>query len=578
MFLATLASPILLSVLAYPIGTTPNWKQNGGEHSAWLGYALTSAGDVDGDGFGDIAVSAPGHSFNTGVGRVFVYRGAPGGLSNLPSSIIDGATFSEQLGAAVASAGDLNGDGYADLVIGSTTYSNGQTSEGRVQVFLGSPAGLATTSAWSVESNLANAQLGASVSSAGDVNADGFLDLVVGLPGATQSQLGEGYAMVFLGTSLGLPSSPSWVNGGFGQLLAHFGAGVRSAGDPNADGFSDVLVSSSVYPGTANANGGVFLFAGSPAGPLATPLWSKGGNGSVAFGRAMDAADFDGDGLDDLLVSEAQFAVQGTVHGRVLLLQGTSLGYAANPSWIGLSAGSQNLGYALGHADIDGDGRPDVLAGDPYYGNSPLSAGRAHAFRNGAGGLGSTPYWTITGTQSVGTLGFSVAGAGDVNGDLVDDILVGEPHLDGPGGFLGDEGQVQLYHGCIAASATAYGAGKAGTVGVPVLTSLEPPVLGGTTDLTITGGLPNAGTVFFFAGGSPVAIPFDHGTLLVAPSTIFFVPALDAAGNETIAFPLPSTQSLCGLDLYLQAGFVDPGAVGPYHTALTQGQHWKLGS
>ena len=105
-------------------------------------------------------------------------------------------------GASASGIGDVNGDGYDDVAVGAQFYDNGETDEGGVWVYFGSPAGPDTAADWHAESNQTNAQMGYSVDGAGDVNDDGFDDLLIGIPVANRAQL-------YLGSAAGPALSPS---------------------------------------------------------------------------------------------------------------------------------------------------------------------------------------------------------------------------------------------------------------------------------------------------------------------------------------------------------------------------------
>src|SRR6185436_18950919 len=107
-------------------------------------------------------------------------------------------------------AGDVNGDGYADVIVGASLYDNGQTDEGKAFVYLGSAAGLASTPAWSAESDQAFAHFGVSVGTAGDVNGDGYADVIVGADMYDNGQTNEGRAYVYLGSASGLSLTAAW--------------------------------------------------------------------------------------------------------------------------------------------------------------------------------------------------------------------------------------------------------------------------------------------------------------------------------------------------------------------------------
>src|SRR5207247_1374456 len=148
-----------------------------------------SAGDVNGDGFDDVIVGAPGYSGSAEEeGAAFLWYGSStdpkrpaGSMSNFDWMVTGGQAHA-RFGFSVASAGDVNGDGYADVIIGAPQYSNGQEREGRAFLYLGSKDGLARSPAWTAESDQIGAQLGWSVASAGDFNGDGFSDVLVGAP------------------------------------------------------------------------------------------------------------------------------------------------------------------------------------------------------------------------------------------------------------------------------------------------------------------------------------------------------------------------------------------------------------
>ena len=107
-------------------------------------------------------------------------------------------------GYAVASAGDVNGDGFSDVIVGSYLQDNGQSNEGRAFVYKGSATGLATSPTWSLESNQSSANFGFSVATAGDVNGDGFSDVIVGAELFDNGETNEGRAFVYHGSATGL--------------------------------------------------------------------------------------------------------------------------------------------------------------------------------------------------------------------------------------------------------------------------------------------------------------------------------------------------------------------------------------
>jgi hypothetical protein len=165
-----------------PLMTSPVWTAEGDQAGAQFGIAVATAGDVDGDGYSDVLVGAPEFDGGeVGEGRAFVYRGSASGLAAAPAWTAESNQASSRLGAAVSAAGDVNGDGYTDALVGAPAFGNGETGEGRAYVCHGSAAGLAVAPAWTSEGDMVGAAFGVSVSTAGDVNGDGFADVIVGV-------------------------------------------------------------------------------------------------------------------------------------------------------------------------------------------------------------------------------------------------------------------------------------------------------------------------------------------------------------------------------------------------------------
>ena len=142
-----------------------------------------------------------------------------------------------RFGHSVATAGDVNGDHYSDVIVGAPEYDNGQGDEGRAYVYHGSAAGLSLTANWTAECNHGGARFGHSVATAGDVNGDGYSDVIVGADGYGTD---DGKAYVYYGFATGLSSTEGWTAVGHGG--SSLGHSVATAGDVNWDGYSDVIV------------------------------------------------------------------------------------------------------------------------------------------------------------------------------------------------------------------------------------------------------------------------------------------------------------------------------------------------
>src|SRR5262249_31782614 len=182
----------------------------------------------------------------TDEGSAFLWLGAASGLgANGNPTNADWSAESDlagaEFGSAGAPAGDVEGDGYADVVIGAPALTNGDRNEGRAYVFSGSSTGLSATPSWTVESDQRDAFFGNAVGAAADVNGDGFGDVIVGSYVYDDGQTDEGAAFVYLGSPAGPAVAPAWSADG-NQVGANFGISVAAAGDVNGDGFGDVII------------------------------------------------------------------------------------------------------------------------------------------------------------------------------------------------------------------------------------------------------------------------------------------------------------------------------------------------
>ena len=441
--------------LATPLPATASWIGESDHAGAIFGWSAFTAGDVNGDGYSDVVVGAPEYdsASQQNVGKVFVYHGSASGLAATPAWTMEGAQTGEQLGFAAGTAGDVNGDGFDDLIVSAVNHTEDQANEGIVHVFHGSASGLAAVPAWSAEGNQQFSAFGHSAATAGDVNSDGFADVVIGASlwdGAIE--VDEGRAILYLGGPNGLLPIPAWTWQGH-QSGARFGSSVAGAGDVDGDGFADVLVGAYLYSSGQFEEGRAWLFLAAGGG-LSFPIWTSDGNQDFAwYGvRVATAGDTNGDGFSDILIGTWSSQNDQTQEGRAYVYLGSASGPSDTPVWVG--EGNEEFsrfGSWVGTAgDLNGDGYADLVVGS-FLGGAG-DEGKAYAYLGSSSGPKTTAAWSATGSQPGGQFGMVVGTAGDVNGDGFSDVIIGAVAEDAP---QTDEGRAHVYHGRAEMPATA---------------------------------------------------------------------------------------------------------------------------
>ena len=538
---------------AYPLTIDPlfasaEWTADGGLTGVQFGFSVAGAGDVNRDGYDDILVGSWLYDNGQGdEGRAYLYLGSSSGPRTTPAWTAEGNFPGVWFGYSVASAGDVNHDGYSDVLVGSPNYTNVESSEGRAFLYLGSPAGLGATPAWTAEPNQGGAQYGRSVASAGDVNRDGYSDVIVGAPSYSNTQSGEGRAYLYLGSASGLGRDPVWMVES-GQLNAGLGNSVSSAGDVNGDGYADVIVGASLFDNGYTDRGRAFLYLGRSTGLGATPAWTaESDQPGARFGdRVATAGDVNRDGYSDVLVGAPFYGGGNLSEGRAYLYMGSAAGLAVNPAW---TAESDQTGGRMGTVgsagDFNGDGYSDVIVGASFYDDGETDEGRATIYLGSASGLATLPAWIVEGNQTNANLGTSVGPAGDVDGDGIDDVIVGAAKYTNS---LSQEGRALVYLGvptCGAAlpagspTLTLSQAGQLSWTGVQGATSYD-VVRGDVETLTRTGGDFTAATLGCVANDVTGTSATATGTPGVGQAIWYLIRGGNCAGPGTYDSGVPS--------------------------------------
>ena len=450
-----------------------------GQHSA--GLSVSGVGDINGDGLADVVMSAQVSGSVEAVLGYVVFGQSSGFNATLALSGLDGnngfrldsAVAGAYFGAVVSGAGDVNGDGLADLLLGIPSAGVNGENSGAAFVVFGKALGVDPVfnlaqldghNGFRLEGGAAGDHAGCSVSNAGDVNGDGFDDVIIGARGTDPSHLksaGSSYLVFGKASGFDPTMALSSLDGHDGFRIDgantgdYFATWVSDAGDINGDGYDDLIVNAPrpYTPVYANYSpGSSYVIFGKASGFSAdmdlTGLDGENGfrlDGVALYDSSMStpvsgAGDINGDGYDDLIVGEAYFHPHGNPLDSNYVVFGKASGFDAVQSLSELDGSNgfrlNGPGGSISSAgDVNGDGYADVLIGDPLAqttgpaGASFLVYGKASGFDavvdvfafNENDGL------RLDGVEANDHSGTSVSGAGDVNGDGFDDVIIGAP-------------------------------------------------------------------------------------------------------------------------------------------------------
>lgn len=373
---------------------SPAWTMAGTEPEERFAETVACA-DVNGDGFDDVLVGS--WMRRNRRGAVWLFFGSKDGPSAQADWFREGEWEGLCFGFAVGAAGDVNGDGFADVLVGATYDSQGERRPGRIYAFYGGPGGLKREADWVYEGRQRSARLGVAVATAGDVNGDGLADILVGESGftirdrKTQHLISTGRVMLFHGDRRGLSHQPACVVYSPEALSSNFGKAISSAGDVNGDGFSDVLIGASHAKVDSVEMGKTYLHLGSALGLNKEPAWiARGTVPGGLFGCSVSGAgDVDQDGFADVIIGANRFTGPGTNFVRAWLFRGAAQGLQTNAAWlVEVDQSFADQGITVRTAgDMNGDGYPDVCVASFFHKNPQQFEGHVQVFPGGATGL-----------------------------------------------------------------------------------------------------------------------------------------------------------------------------------------------
>ncbi len=484
------------------IDPTPAWSWTSAQQDSSAGISM-SAGDVDGDGFADLAFGAPGWDGTAGAdsGMVRVFRGTSGTLTGSPFWSQEGAAGA-RYGAGVAGLGDVDGDGFGELAVASAADS---LPASFVDVWSGSAGG--PTGPGKVFTSIDSGSLGLAMASLGDVDGDGLADALIGQP-RYGSDAGRVHA-VMGNANVGSLVLETVATGGPGDFLG----GAVGGFDVDGDGFADGLWSA--HDGATSVTPQLMLAQGSPSGLQAPTQVDGAGVPGLSISGGGDA---DGDGLPEVL----ELSGGGSPEPR--RLAGALPGVrdsAVEPAWP--EQAGAGFGYrVVGVGDLNADGFEEIAVGAWHFADPDTDEGAVFVYAGGPDGPDPTAAWSVQGDAAGALLGTAIAGAGDVNGDGFGDLLLGARGVAEAWLFYGD-GSASLLPG----TPDLVFSGDAGSAFGFAVAGLGDVDGDGSGDLAV--GAPqqdpgNAGAAYVYLGGMAVeatasGAPFRAGTSTATGST-----------------------------------------------------------
>ena len=348
-----------------PMDSGPDVTLIGENNSDTFGWSVSAAGDVNHDGIADIIVGAVG--YNSSAGRAYIYYGGDGAIDNTADVIMNGETTGDEFGSSVSFAGDVNNDGYDDVIIGANkAVSN---FNGRAYVYYGGDGAIDNTVDVTLTNISSGEYFGGTVSNAGDVNNDGYDDVIVG---AERYGSWTGRAYIYFGGNGSMNTVVDLTITGTSQ--SHLGYPVSAAGDVNNDGFDDVIVGASGY----NSNvGRVYIYYGGNSLNSVADVTMDGETSGDYFGVSVsNAGDVNHDTYDDIIVGAYRYNSDA---GRAYIYYGGngSMNSVADLTIDGENGGDR-FGYSVSYAgDPNNDNYDDVIIG-AYAHNS--STGKAYVY------------------------------------------------------------------------------------------------------------------------------------------------------------------------------------------------------
>jgi len=411
---------VTFTILVFWMGGSQDLEAKVLADSGWQvpgDQVVAVAGDVNGDGYKDILV------WNASASEVRLYRGTSGGASGAPSWSVPVSNTSKY--GEIAGVGDVNGDGFDDVMIGEPDFNRmtKNPTDARVRLFLGSSDGLASQPDWAETKS--DSGFGWSISGGSDIDGDGYADVVVGDPvwgqdpaicGTTLSRSVKSSIHVFYGSAESVNSSADWSFEKTSTTPSCLGSDVSLEGDINGDGYSDVVASATTDSATGNATGRIYVFHGSSGGLSSTPTQKiEAPVNAKNFYSFGEVVSTAGDVNND---GFDDLLVTGDGDQNFIqIYRGSSLGLTKNPSWERQGTGWTPDSLVGFSGDINDDGFDDITV---------VSQGNKREMLHGSNtGPVEPSAWSIGGAVTAPEFGASFGSGADIDADGYDDLVVG---------------------------------------------------------------------------------------------------------------------------------------------------------